>query len=261
MNWFQSILYGFISGLTEFIPVSSRAHQAILLEMFGQTRANPLLDFFVHIAILVGVYMSRNYRVPGEQNRGGYLSASADVRFTRTATIPMLIGIVVFTYLLKGGASLLMVSLFCLVNGIILFIPGRMLQGNKDSRSMSALDGILAGLAGALSGLTGISRTGSIVSAATARGADRNQALKWAISLSIPAMAMLILIDIFNLFTAFQAVSFWNVVFYLLAAVAAYGGTYLGIRFIKIISVRIGFSSFAYYCWGAALFSFVLYLI
>lgn len=263
MNWLQSIIYGFVSGLTEFIPVSSRAHQAIMLKLFGQTGTNPIMDILIHLAVLIAVYFSFNNihnLTPGSRS-AHTASASLDKRFVKSATIPMLIGILLLTYLMKANQSLLLVSLFALLNGIILFIPNRMLRGNKDARSMSTLDSLLAGLAAALSAFPGISRVGTVSSFACARGAHRHHALNWAISLSIPALCVWLLIDIFHLFTAFQTVSFLAVIYYLLAAIGAYAGTYFGIRFIRMMTVRINFTAFAYYSWGAALFAFILYLI
>ena len=80
-------------------------------------------------------------------------------------------------------------------------------------------------------------------------------------SLSVPAICIWLLVDVFQLFTAFQPAGFWAIVSYLFAAVAACGGTYFGIRFIKILIARMQMSVFAYYSWGAALFAFILYLI
>lgn len=263
MNWLQSIIYGFVTGITEFIPVSSQAHRAIMLELFGQSISNPVLDILVHIAILVGIYFSLRTGHSSAHISGVTRSMAAPMerKFIRTATIPMLVAILLFTYLLKANTSLLLVSIFTLANGLILFIPSRLLRGNKDARSMSSLDAILAGLAAGFSAFPGISRVGAFVSYAGARGAQRQRALNWAISLSIPALCIWLLVDIFRLFTAFQPFAFLDIVFYLLSALSAYAGTYLGIRFVRTIIVRIGFSTFAYYSWGAALFAFILYLI
>ena len=46
----------------------------------------------------------------------------------------------------------------------------------------------------------------------------------------------------------------------LVEAVAAAAGTYLGMRVMRILAANIGFSVFPFYCFGAALFSFLLYL-
>ena len=35
LNWLQSIIYGFVSGLMDILPVSAQAHRALLLKLFG----------------------------------------------------------------------------------------------------------------------------------------------------------------------------------------------------------------------------------
>lgn len=271
MNILQSILYGFVSGLSEFIPVSSQAHQEILLKLFGQNSSNPILDIMVHIAVLVSLLFG--YRQLSEELQQGVASISGgirrratartnyDMRFVRTATIPLLIGLLVFTYISKGEFSLLAVSGFSLVNGLVLFAPGRMLRGNKDGRGMSALDALLTGLIASLSAFAGVSRIACSTSVALARGADSHHALNWALRLSVPALATWIVIDIFALFTAFQPVGFLTFLGYFLAMGSAFAGGYLGISVVRNLARRTGFSGLAYYSWGMALFAFILYLI
>ena len=47
---------------------------------------------------------------------------------------------------------------------------------------------------------------------------------------------------------------------YLVAGLAAFAGAWLGIRLIRALTVHMGLDIFAYYCWGAALLAFILYL-
>ena len=35
LNWLQSLIYGLISGFTEFLPISSDGHRIIFLELIG----------------------------------------------------------------------------------------------------------------------------------------------------------------------------------------------------------------------------------
>ena len=58
MSWFESIIFGLFSGLTEFLPVSSSAHQQIMMHLFGVDVRDPVRDFFIHIAMLVAVVTS-----------------------------------------------------------------------------------------------------------------------------------------------------------------------------------------------------------
>ena len=126
---------------------------------------------------------------------------------------------------------------------------------------MSLLDSFLIGIAGSFSAFPGISRIGSTALAASARGADRQNTLNWALLLSIPALITHMGLDVFSMVANINAVNFWSSFFsYILAAAGTYIGGYFGILLMKFLTVRTGFSGFSYYSWGAALFTFILYL-
>ena len=127
---------------------------------------------------------------------------------------------------------------------------------------MSRWDALLIGLGSALAILPGISRVGAAVTVATSRGADRQRALDWALLLSIPAVAVLLLLDfIAAIGNGFGIAGITDLLKYLIAAAGAGCGTYLGIMLMRFLSVKSGVSGFAYYSWGVALFSGILYLV
>lgn len=274
MGLFLCLLYGLISGLTEFLPVSSLAHQALFLQVSGFDTRLPLLDLCVHLGMLVSVYYanrsvlsklkrekrlrnSRRYQI----NRGS-TTAYYDMRLIKSATVPMLIVLLLYLVTNSSEFNPVPLSVFLVLNGAIMIIPEYMRHGNKDSRSMTALDGVFMGIISALSCLPGISRIGLGLSYTTMRGADRQHAINWAMLLSVPAILMFILFDFINMsMIGLGTISFVYVVGSLFAAITAFIGTYLGIMAIRFLSDRAGFSGFAYYSWGAALFTFGLYLI
>ena len=47
----------------------------------------------------------------------------------------------------------------------------------------------------------------------------------------------------------------------ILSVLGAGCGSYFGIMLMRFLAVKVGFTGFAYYSWGAALFSFVMYLV
>ena len=55
MSFLESLIYGLVSGLSEFLPVSSLGHQALMLRLFGLGNREPGRDVFVHIGILVAL--------------------------------------------------------------------------------------------------------------------------------------------------------------------------------------------------------------
>lgn len=269
MNWLQTFLYGLISGLSEIVPVSASAHQSLLCKLFGQDKADSFLNALVHIAILCAVYFScrdfinqiyREFR-HNRSRRKVSSTIAYDRRFLKTYAVSLVVSLIVFQYLLGKTYSLATVCIFCLINGGVLFLSGRALQGNKSATHLSSLDAVSTGLLSGLSVLPGISRIGVGMTLPILRGADRQTALRWALLMSIPALAVLTLLDIIGMFAGMQAISFLVILGYLLAMAGAYIGTVSAISLLRFMTIRTGIYGFAFYSWGIALFSFLLYLI
>lgn len=271
LNWLESLIYGLISGLAEFLPISSQAHQQLMLHLFGAQYADPVRDLLVHLTMLFVLYTSCRGLMDNlhhdrhqRRNKHSYTQASRavlDNRFVKNAAIPMILGMLILSYIIKANNSLLLTSLFLLFNGVVMFISGRVLQGNKDARSMSLFDSIIVGVVSAFSAISGVSRVGCAASTSIIHGADRQHALNWAFLLSIPALVLLSGQDLLSIFTCAVAIPFWKSFFtYILSVLGTYVGSYYSIALMKFLAVRSGYSVFSYYCWGASLFSFLIYL-
>ena len=127
---------------------------------------------------------------------------------------------------------------------------------------MSAFDGFLTGVCAGLSAFPGISRVGASLSYCVVRGADKEKGLQWVYILSIPALVMLMILDMIQMVSGGMGItSFAYFGSCFLTAVGAFGAACMGIFLMRFIAFRAGFSAFGYYCWGAALLSFILYLM
>ena len=273
MSIIAGILYGLFSGIAEFLPISSHAHQSMLLQLCGKTSRDPMQDLLVHISVLVALLVffrttlsklhTDRKSMSQRRKRGASGQKTAfESRLLRTAAVPLIIGSLAYSATVRLEGNLLVLSGFLIVNGIVLLLAEHIRHGNRDSSAMSGLDGILMGTLGALSCFPGLSRTGIITSYAVGRGADPHHAANWAVLLGIPAMIAAIVLDIiFLVSSGLGAISIDVVAVYFLSAAAAFAGSYIGMSFLRIILARSGFSGFAYYSLGAAIFSFVLYLI
>lgn len=271
-KFLESILYGFISGCAEILPISADAHRSIMMKLCGVDSKIPLMDLFVHLALLFAVfYCCRNLivrirhevRLSGKTRRGTYDNRGYhDLRLLKTISVPMILGIGLRLLTVKLTGNYLLISLFLLLNGAFLLLQDHLPYGNKTAGKLSGLDGIIAGLLSALSVFPGISRNGIIFSYGIARGADRTSVVNWILLLMIPALIVLCVLDIVAIFTiGFGITSFVGFLYCLFASITAFIGGYLAIRVIRILAVNTGYSFFAYYSVGAALFSLVLYLI
>ena len=272
MNWFEGFLYGLLSGLTEIMPVSSQAHQHILLRLFGMQTIDPVANLVVHLSTVLAVYIGCRgiiFRLRREQKvlkRGkkhpADVRSSYDLRLIRTAIVPMLLFMLAWFFTRKWQNNSLLIGLFCILSGLIIFICERFPHGNKDSRYVSILDAILIGILGALSVLPGVSRVAASQSFATARGVDKQQSMNWTILLSIPALCIMCVFDIIGIAGGTMvAGGFSMIAGYILAAFGAFIGAYLCVFFLRTLVSRINMAAFAYYSWGVALLIFVLFLI
>lgn len=275
MSLFQSILYGLVSGLTEFLPVSSQAHQAFMRYIFGVDARNSLQELLVHIGLFLSIIVGCReilFRLRREQKllsgsrrrkiRSFDTKSFYDLRLIKTATIPMIIGLLLTITTSKFDSNLLAIMFFLACNTFVLFIAEHSRHGNRDSRTMTGLDGIVMGILGALSVFPGISRTGMISAYATTRAADSDNACNWALILGIPAILFAACYDIVGIIsTGIGGISFVTFIGFVLSGIAAFCSGYVGISFFRAILNHSGFGRFAYYSIGAAIFSFVLYLI
>ncbi len=274
ISWIQSVLYGIISGLTEFVPVSSQAHQLILRSLFGFADIDHLLNLFAHMGMLIALLLSTGSYIKNSFNeyrfsktsrrrrkRDVNLQAVCDINFVKNACVPALLSFLFYAKTQQWANKVPIVSLFLLANGIVLLIPMYLSKGNKDSRNMSTMDAVLFGISSALSVLPGVSRIGAGCSFAIARGSDPHHAYKWGLLLSAPILIVLIVFDFVSLFAVgIAGTGALYIIKCILCGVFSYIGATLAIVLLKSMTLRNDISVFSYYSIGAALFAFILYL-
>lgn len=272
MSLLQSLLYGIISGFTEFLPISSRGHQLFFKKLFGTSASEPLRDLLIHVALLLavimccGTYIVRIRRekksIRLRRDRRIDKRMLYDFRLIRTAIYSMVAVLLLYKLVSGISNSLAVLSLVWTINGVILYIPDHLPNGNKDGSKMSTLDSILLGVACGLSVIPGLSRIGAGISLTTARGAEKTKAYNWILLISIPALIFWIIMDLFALISnGFGAINFLVFLGYFISSVSAFVAAVAGIYLMRFITVRASFSTFGLYCWGAALLSFILYLM
>lgn len=274
LSWLQSLLFGLISGLTDILPVSAQAHKAILLKLFGISSEPIILRFLIHLTTFAALYyccqnqimrISRQLklaRIPKKRRKRPLdMRTLMDFKLLRMMLIPVILGFFAYQKTSAWNHSLNWIALFVLINAVILYLPVLMPSGNKDSRSLTPMEGLLMGLGGALSVVPGFSALGVTTSIALLRGTDRVFALNMSLLLQMGVTAGLVIMDLITMATAgIGSISFGALLVCILAVPAAFVGVYLGVKILRTLAVNIGFNIFAFYCLGLALFSFILFL-
>jgi len=275
LSWFESCIFGLISGLLDIIPVSAPAHSVLLLKFFGVKAASDLMNLLIHTGLFAALYYSNQTqlirmkrartlaKVPKRKRKRPLdVRSMMDWSMLKTLFVPAVLGVYLRKY--TGGmlSNLLMISVFLFLNGIILYIPQFFPTSNRDSRTLSRVEGLLMGLGGAASAVPGISAIGCSTSIASVCGVDRTYGFNMALMMNMAITAGLMIYDVLGIAAnGFGSVSVLILIRYLLSAAAAFGGASLGIRLMRHLAAGQGFSLFGVYCWGVALFAFILNLI
>ena len=186
---------GAIQGVTEFLPISSSGHLALMNILVGDSLdARSSTAFFVvlHLATLVAavwVFRAELRLLMGPDFR--------TVPLLALATVPMgLLYLAVGDYIKAASTQLAVIGAGFLVTAGFLFLSERGWKEEKDHTRLGILDAVLIGAAQAIAMVPGISRSGLTISMARVRGSTRRGAATFSYLLSIPAIGGAAILEI-----------------------------------------------------------------
>lgn len=241
MNYLHAIIFGIVQGFTEFFPISSSGHLAILHNLIGGE--DIALDVVLHLATLLAVIIFLLKDIKSIFKDFFTLNFKSQnfkmALFIVTATIPVaVIGFLFRKIIERTFFNLQVIALGFLISGIFLFFAS---NSNFKSR-LNFKKSFVIGIAQALAILPGISRSGSTISTGLLLGLERKKAIKFSFLLAIPAIIganLLEFKEITKLNIAYSLVGFSFAFFSALLAL------FLLFKYVKVKNLKY----FAYYCW------------
>ena len=232
-EWIYAIVMAIVQGATEFIPVSSSGHMAIISYIAHVPEPIDFI-FFLHIPSLIAavIYFREDIR----DFTLSWLPKNAEEmapqrRVTIFLVVAMLvtgpIGLAFSGRLDEFSTSLLVLGAMFIVTALMLVSSEYMLARAELTRSMDKLTPARAAIIGLVQGLAvipGISRSGSTIAAGLWVGLSRPQAARFSFLLSIPVVIAGSLRDIVRLFQGDLVLpSFWiSAVSFVIAGVVSY---------------------------------------
>jgi len=245
MKIIQALILGIVQGITEFLPVSSSGHLALLQNFFGEVNVG--FDVILHLATLLAVLVFF-FKDIIDLIKGFFTFSWKDERFRTViylllATLPIaFIGYYTKDIIYNIFSNLYVVSLGFFISGMFLFTA----SFSKKKKKLNLKNSFVIGIVQALAIIPGISRSGSTVSAGILQGVDRKKAIRFSFLLAIPAM---IGANILN-FTDINVIELWP---FIIGSIAAFiFGLFAIFIFVKWLNLT-RFRYFAYYCWLLAL--------
>lgn len=199
---FESIFLGILQGLTEFLPISSSAHQRIAGEFFANAqdpgaRFTAITQIGTELAVLL-FFRNDIKRIIVAWFRQSILRTTLPVDEKLQARMGWLIilgslPIVILGYLgkdiiRKDLRSLWLIATVMIVFGIILGLADHYGKKERSLKDLNSSHGIFYGLAQSLALMPGVSRSGATIAMGRLLGYSREAALRYSFLLALPAV-------------------------------------------------------------------------
>jgi len=216
MDIIQAIILGIVQGLAEFLPIASAGQVVLVTHILGVTfpteSGSLAFNVLLHIGTLTAVVVFFWKEVIQiiksfissilDLFRGQFTNNLKDDTYKRLSwlliigTIPVGISGALFTKRFEFFYnSVPAVSIFLIINGIILWSAEHVKRGNKKIKGISFKNALVIGIFESLALFPGISRSGSSISAGLFSGVDRVCAARFAFLLAIPAITGAIIVE------------------------------------------------------------------
>ncbi len=205
MTVLQAVILGLVQGLTEFLPVSSSGHLALLQNFFGIESGSVLLfTIMLHIGTLVSVFVVYWRDILGLIIE--FIEFFADL-FTGkgiridcnpmrkllfliiAASIPTaIIGLLFEDFFESLYSTPVAIAIGLIITGTLLFVIERISSGDRTIKDIGFRHAFLVGVFQGIAICPGISRSGSTLAGGLISGLKRKIAVKFAFLISIPSI-------------------------------------------------------------------------
>jgi undecaprenyl-diphosphatase len=198
MSWLQVVVLSIVQGLTEFLPVSSSGHLAIVSRVFfsGDAGASFTAVSQLGTEAAVLVYFGRDIiRILKAWFNGLLVRANRDNVDYRLGwyviigSIPIgVLGLLFKDFIRSGARNLWLVATAMLVFSAVIAAAEYFGKQNRHVDQLTWKDGLFVGVAQCLALIPGVSRSGATISAGLIRGLDRPLSARFGFLLAIPAV-------------------------------------------------------------------------
>lgn len=272
MGYIEAIVLGLVQGLSEFLPISSSGHLALLQNLF-EINEDKVIFFAVllHIGTLVSIFVVYHkdiYALIKELfllfkdifTGKGFRIEERPIRklgiMIIVSSIPTAImGLLFSDYIDKIFSSLTVIAICWIITGFILLFSEKLKNNKKEIEGMKYRNAIFIGICQGLAIMPGISRSGSTIVGSLVTGLKREFAVEFAFLISIPAILGSAILEFPKAIKAGIEPSTIGpmIVGFLVAAISGYFAITTMIKIVSKHKMRY----FSYYVWIIGLGTFI----
>jgi undecaprenyl-diphosphatase len=198
VDFLRAVVLGVVQGLTEFLPISSSAHLAIIPKLLGWDDPGAAYTAVIQIGteLAVLLYFWRDIWTIGSGWVRGVFSREARQApewrmgwFVIIGSVPIVVlGLLLQDAIDREFRNLWVIGTTLIVLGIVLGIAERVGRKASPIDDLTMTHAILLGLAQAGALVPGVSRSGATISMGLLLGYERAAATRYAFLLAIPAV-------------------------------------------------------------------------
>lgn len=269
----MSAFLGLVQGITEFLPVSSSGHLALLQHFFNlgySESENLFFTVLLHLGTLLAIFVYYWHDIVdmileffrgiaalfSKSSRGKSIPPARRLVFLIiVATLPLVLVLPVKDYVESLSGNIIFIGGALLTTGVILFVSDRLARGSKSEKTATVPDALLVGLAQAVAVVPGLSRSGCTIAAGMGRGYKRDFAVRFSFLMSLPAVLGANILDLTD--AVKQGVDAAQVPVYAVGVIVAAVSGYFAIRLVSLLADKGKFGKFAYYCWTVGLIAVI----
>ena len=263
MTILEAVILGILQGVTEFLPVSSSGHLALMQHFLGLREPQIFFDVMLHLGTLGAVIIA--YKQSIRELASASLSAVTNLRFYRRpiftingSTDLKLIWFILLGSVPTGAIAIAfkqqlealfvkptVVALMLITTGVILQLPRLRRNTVQEGCSVRFWHSPLIGIVQGLAITPGISRSGATISFALLLGISPKQAARYSFLLSIPAILGAVLLKLQDV----ESISV-NPMVVVVGTFTSFLVGYIALRVLLALLDRGKFSRFSYYCFA-----------
>jgi undecaprenyl-diphosphatase len=253
MNLWQGVLLGLVQGLTEFLPVSSDGHLAVIGHVAGVRTPGVFVEVALHVATLGSILVVYGRRFQ-DLALGAVRRDPDALRYAGLLIIGMvpagLVGLFLEDLIARAFDSLLAAGVGFLITAAALVSTVKRSPVGRDRPTPGGA--LLIGLAQALAPLPGVSRSGMTIASGLWVGLGAVAAADFSFLMAIPLIAGAGVLEARH---AAADLALVGIVPLALGALVAFLSGVFAIRFLVALLRRGRFYAFAPYCVAIGLFT------
>ena len=190
MDLAQILILSIIQGITEFLPISSQSHLILTSKLLGMSDQGLSFDIALHAGSLMAIliyYRKEVTKIMSISDEGiQYL------KLIIIGSIPLpIIGLLFVDIVSENLRTINTIAFMTIVFALLLYFAERRNHENKNSfATLSFFTIIFIGFMQTLAIMPGVSRSGIVITAALLLNYSREDSIKIAFLLSIPAIFM-----------------------------------------------------------------------